>query len=211
MQVPEPQVHNPALLRPETTPHQRRGRVTAPRRCLPAEGVDEPERAVGGDVWEAPASLEAQTAFFSRLLDEIERYTEASENTQRSVLALAPAAQQQVQVELRRKAQHLRDQLEWAEKTLAPQAISDAKLERAFRPRPLIPVTPPIRWQSPARPIPAPAPVPQQPTDGHRGRRGSQAHRGGLERTAPATPGPLRRTRSQDPASSETRARAPPR
>ncbi len=74
------------------------------------------------------------------------------EATQRSIQALAPAAQQQVQVELRRKAQHLRDQLEWAEKTLAPQAISDAKLERAFWPRPLIPVTPPIRHLSPARP-----------------------------------------------------------
>jgi hypothetical protein len=60
-----------------------------------------------GDIWEAPASLEAQTAFFSRLLDEIERYTEAAEVTQRTVQALAPAAQQQVQVELRRKAQYL--------------------------------------------------------------------------------------------------------
>jgi hypothetical protein len=211
VQVPEPQVHDPALLRPETPPHQRRGRVTVPRRRLPAEGAGEPEGAVGGDVWEAPASLEAQTAFFSRLLVEIERYTEAAKITQRSVQALAPAAQQQVQVKLRRKAQHLQGQLEWAEKTLAPQAISDAKLERAFRPRPLIPVTPPIRRHSPARPPPAPAPGPQQPTDGHRGRRGSQAHRGGLERTAPATPGPLRGTRSQDPASSATRARAPPR
>ncbi len=211
VQVPEPQVHDPALLRPETPPHQRRGQITAPRRRLPAEGAEEPEGAVGGDVWEAPASLEAQTAFFSQLLDEIERYTEAAEATQRSVQALALAAHQQVQVELRRKAQHLRDQLEWAEKTLAPQAISDAKLEPAFRPRPLIPVTPPIRCLSPARPTPAPAPGPQQPTDGHRGRRGSQVHRGGLERTALATPGPLRRTRSQDPAGSTTRARAPPR
>ncbi len=31
VQVPEPQVHDPALLRPETPPHQRRGRITAPR------------------------------------------------------------------------------------------------------------------------------------------------------------------------------------
>jgi hypothetical protein len=63
VQVPEPQVHDPALLRPETPPHQRRGRITAPRRRLPAEGADKPELAVRGDVWEAPASIEAQTAF----------------------------------------------------------------------------------------------------------------------------------------------------
>jgi hypothetical protein len=31
VQVPEPQVHDPALLRPETPPHQRRGQITAPR------------------------------------------------------------------------------------------------------------------------------------------------------------------------------------
>jgi hypothetical protein len=55
---------------------------------------------VRGDVWEAPALIEAQTAFFSRLLNKIERYTEAAETTQRSVQALAPAPQQQVQVEL---------------------------------------------------------------------------------------------------------------
>ncbi len=111
VQVPEPQVHDPALLRPETPPHQRHGWITTPRRWLPAEEADKPEGAVGGDVWEAPASLEAQMAFFSRLLDEIERYTAAAETTQRSVQALAPAAQQQVQVKLWRKAQHLRDQL----------------------------------------------------------------------------------------------------
>ena len=150
----------PALLRPETPPHQRRGRITTPRRRLPAEEAGEPEGAVGGDVWEAPASLEAQTAFFSRLLDEIERYTEAAETTQRSVRALAPAVQQQVQVELRTKARKLQEQLEWAQTALAPQAISDAKLERAFQPRPLIPATPPIRRHSPARPLPAPAPTP---------------------------------------------------
>ena len=201
--VQEPQ-NDPALLGPETPPHQRRGRITTPRRRLPAEEAGEPEGAVGGDVWEAPASLEAQTAFFSRLLDEIERYTEAAETTQRSVRALAPAVQQQVQVELRTKARKLQEQLEWAQATLAPQAISDAKLERAFRPRPLIPVTPPIRRASPARPIPTPAPTPD---DGHRGRRGSQARRGRLERTTPAPPGPLRRTRSQDPAGSATRGR----
>jgi hypothetical protein len=155
--------------------------------------------------------MEAQTAFFARLLDEIVRYTAAAETTQRSVQALAPAAQQQVQVELRRKAQHLRDQLEWAEKTLAPQAISDAKLEQAFWPRPLIPVTPPIRHLSPARPAPVPAPVPHQPPDGHRSRRSSQIRSEGLERMTPATPGTLRCTRSQDPAGSTTRARALPR
>jgi hypothetical protein len=183
-----------------------------PQQRLPAEEADEPEGAVGGDVWEAPASIEAQTAFFARLFDEIERYTAAAETTQRSVQALAPAAQQQVQVELRRKAQHLRDQLEWAEKTFTPQAISDAKLERAFRPQPLIPVTPPIRRLSPARPALTPAPVPpHQPTDGHQSRRGSRVHHGGLERTMPATPGTHRRTRSQDPAGSMTRARALPR
>ncbi len=121
--VPEPQ-NDPTLLGPETPPHQRRGRITTPRRRLPAEEAGEPEGAVGGDVWEAPASLEAQTAFFSRLLDEIERYTEAAEATQRSVRALAPAAQQQVQVELRTKARKLQEQLECAQKTLAPQALA---------------------------------------------------------------------------------------
>jgi hypothetical protein len=129
VQVPEDQDHDPALLRPATLPHQCRGQITMPQRRLPAEEADEPEGAVGGDIWEAPASIKTQTAFFSWLLDEIERNTEAAEATQRSVQALAPAVQQQVQVELRKKAQHLWDQLEWAEKTLAQQAISDAKLK----------------------------------------------------------------------------------
>jgi len=48
------------------------------------------------------------------------------------ILCLALEVQQPVQAKLRRKAQHLQDQLVWAEKTLAPQAISDAKLEWAF-------------------------------------------------------------------------------
>jgi hypothetical protein len=143
VQVQEPQ-DDPALFGPETPSHQRRGRIATPRRRLPAEEEDEPEGAVGGDIWEAPASLEAQTAFFARLLDEIERYTEAAETTQRSIRALAPRAQHQVQVELRAKARRLQEQLEWAQTALAPQAISDAKLERAFRHRPLVPVTPPI-------------------------------------------------------------------
>jgi hypothetical protein len=46
VQVPEPQVHDPALLRPETLPHQRHGQITVPQRRLPAEGADEPEVVV---------------------------------------------------------------------------------------------------------------------------------------------------------------------
>jgi hypothetical protein len=131
---------------------------------LPAEVGDEPEGAVGGDIWEALASIKAQAAFFSRLLNEIERYTDASETTQRSIRDLAPALQWPVQAKLQKKAQHLQDQLAWAEKALAPQAISNAKLEQAFRARPLIPVTLPIHHLCPARPAPElPLALPQPP------------------------------------------------
>ncbi len=203
------QVHDPAVLRPMTPPHQSCGRITMPCRRLPAEeGEAGIEGAVRGDIWEAPASLEAQTTFFSRLLDEIEAYTASAEVTQRSIQGLAPEVQQPVQAELRRKAQHLQDQLVWAEKTLAPQAILDAKLERAFQPaRPLIPVTPPIRRSSPA----CPAPPPPQSSDGDRGGRSSRARHGRVERPTPATPSMPRRTRSQDPAGSTSQGRAPPR
>jgi hypothetical protein len=60
---------------------------------LPAEEEDMPEGAVRGDIWEAPASMEAQTAFFSRLLDEIETYTTSAEVTQRSIQELAAVLQ----------------------------------------------------------------------------------------------------------------------
>jgi hypothetical protein len=122
--VPANPVHDPAILRPTTPPHQCCGRITTPCLRLPAQEVKAGIKgANGGDIWEAPASLEAQTAFFSRLLNEIEAYTASAEVTQRLIRGLA---------ELQRKAQHLQDQHVWAEKALAPQAISDTKLDRAF-------------------------------------------------------------------------------
>ncbi len=49
-------------------------RVTMPRRPLPGEGEEE-EGAVGGEVWQTPASVDAQREFYTALLDEIDSYT----------------------------------------------------------------------------------------------------------------------------------------
>jgi hypothetical protein len=70
------------------------------------------------------------------LLDEIDHYTSATESTQRTLRSLASTQQQRVQAEIRKHAQELQEQLEWAEKALDPQAISEAKLERTFSPQP---------------------------------------------------------------------------
>jgi hypothetical protein len=66
-------------------------------------------------------------------LDEIDGYTRAAELTQRTVRSLGSAQQQEkIRVKIRKRAQELKEQLEWADKTLDPRAISDAKLERAI-------------------------------------------------------------------------------
>jgi hypothetical protein len=111
-------------------------RVSMPDRPLSGEGEEE-EGAVGGEVWQTPASVDAQREFYTALLDEIDSYTRAAEVTQRTVRSLGTAQQQEkIRVEIRKRAQELKEQLEWADKTLDPRAISDAKLEQAFRPAP---------------------------------------------------------------------------
>ncbi len=49
-------------------------RISTPRRPLPGEGEEE-EGAVGGEVWQTPASIDAQREFYMALLDEIDGYT----------------------------------------------------------------------------------------------------------------------------------------
>jgi len=130
-----------------------------PRRPLPGEGEEE-EGAVGGEVWQTPASIDAQREFYTALLDEIDGYTRAAELTQRTVRSLGSAQQQEkIRVEIRKRAQELQEQLEWADKTLDPRAISDAKLERAFRPAP-----PPQTRQDVHRGLRRP-PHPEEPED----------------------------------------------
>ncbi len=71
------------------------------------------------------------------LLDEIDSYTQAVEVTQTTVRSLGMAQQQEkIRVEIWKRAQELKEQLEWADKTLDQRAILDAKLEWAFRPAP---------------------------------------------------------------------------
>ncbi len=78
-----------------------------PRRPLPGEGEEE-EGAVGGEVWQTPASLNAHTA----LLDEIDSYTQAAEVTQRMVQSLGTTQQQKkIRIEIRKRAQELKEQL----------------------------------------------------------------------------------------------------
>jgi hypothetical protein len=125
----------PPVLRLTPLADQRR-RVTTPRRPLPAEGSEE-QGVVGGEVWQTPASLDAQREFYSALLDEINNYTRAAEVTQRTVRSLGTTQQQEkIKTEIRKRAQELKEQLKWANKTLDQRVISDAKLERAFRPAP---------------------------------------------------------------------------
>ncbi len=122
------------ILRP-ASPADQRKRITTPRRLLPDKGGED-EGTVGGEVWETPAVLDAQREFYTALLYEVNNYTRAAQVTQRMLRSLALAQQQRVQAEIRKCAQELQEQLERAEKALDPQAISDAKLERAFRPQP---------------------------------------------------------------------------
>ena len=125
----------PPVLRLTPQADQRR-RITTPRRPLPDEGGEE-EGAVGGEAWQTPASIDAQRDFYSALLDEVDNYTRAAENTQRTIRSLGSAQQQErIKAEIRKRAQELQEQLEWADKNLDQRAISDAKLERAFRPAP---------------------------------------------------------------------------
>jgi hypothetical protein len=110
--------------------------ITTPHRLLPEERGEEEEGAVGGEFCQTLASLDVQREFYSALLNEIEQYTDATEVNQRMLHGLASAQQQWVQTEIRKRAQELQEQLEWADKALDPQAIYDTKLEREFRPRP---------------------------------------------------------------------------
>jgi hypothetical protein len=128
--------NQPPVLRP-TSPSDQRRRVTTPRRPLPVEGGEE-EGAVGGEVWQTPASIDAQREFYTALLDEIDHYTRAAELTQQTIRSLGSAQQQErIKAEVRKRAQELQEQLEWANKTLDQLAIFNAELERAFRPAPL--------------------------------------------------------------------------
>jgi hypothetical protein len=61
--------------------------------------------------------------------------------------------QERIKAEIRKRAQELQEQLEWADKNLDQRAISDAKLERAFRPAP---APPPRDGRGPRRPPPDP-------------------------------------------------------
>jgi hypothetical protein len=89
-----------------------------PRRPLQAEGSEE-EGTVGGEVWQTLASLDAQREFYSALLDEIDNYTRAAEVTQRTVRSLGTTQQQEkIKTEIRKRAQELKEWLEWADKTL---------------------------------------------------------------------------------------------
>jgi hypothetical protein len=125
----------PPVLRLTPSTDQRQ-RVTTLCRPLPGEGEEE-EGAVGGEVWQTLASLDAQREFYTALLDKIDNYTQAAEVTQRTVRSLGTAQQQEkIRFEIWKRAQELKEQLEWADKTLDQRAISDAKLERAFRPAP---------------------------------------------------------------------------
>jgi transposase InsO family protein len=122
-----------------TPPADQRRRITTPRRPLPDEGGEE-DGAAGGEAWQTPASIDAQREFYSALLDEVDNYTRAAENTQRTLRSLGSAQQQErIKAEIRKRAQELQEQLEWADKNLDQRAISDAKLERAFRPAPAPP------------------------------------------------------------------------
>lgn len=124
----------PPILRPMSPFDQRRW-ITTPRCLLPDEGGED-EGAISGEVWETPAMLDVQRVFYTALLDEVDNYTRASEVTQRTLRSLASTQQQRVQAEIRKRTQELQEQLEWAEKALDSQAISDAKLEHAFQPLP---------------------------------------------------------------------------
>jgi hypothetical protein len=66
--------------------------------------------------------LEEQTAYYLALLDKIEIYTDEAELTQRSFPDLDPDSQQWLQAEIWHRAQELQKELDWAEKTLAPQS-----------------------------------------------------------------------------------------
>ncbi len=107
----------PPVLRLTPSADQRR-RITTPRRPLPGEGEEE-EGAVRGEVWQTPASLDAQREFYSALLYKIDSYTRAAEVTQRTVRSLGTAQQQEkIRIEIWKRAQELKEQLEWADKTL---------------------------------------------------------------------------------------------
>ena len=108
----------PPVLRLTPSADQRR-RITTPRRPLPDEGGEEGDGAVGGEAWRTPASIDAQREFYSALLDEVDNYTRAAENTQRSLRSLGSAQQQErIKAEIWKRAQELQEQLEWADKNL---------------------------------------------------------------------------------------------
>jgi len=75
------------------------------------------------------ASLKEQTAYLSNLMDEIDRYTSKAEVTQRKVRGRDPEYQRLVQIEIRKGAEELQDQLTRAERILDPIAISNARTQ----------------------------------------------------------------------------------
>ncbi len=136
--------NQPPVLRLTPQADQRR-QIMTPRRPIPDKGGEE-EGAVGREAWQTPASVDAQREFYTALLDKIDNYTRAAETTQRTMRSLGSAQQQErIKTEIRKQAQELQEQLEWADKNLDQQAISEAKLERAFRPAPPPPQPPPSR------------------------------------------------------------------
>ncbi len=92
-----------------TPPFDQWRRVSTPPRPLPGEGDE--EGAIGGEVWQTPASVDAQREFYTALLDEIDSYTRAAEVTQRTVRSLGTAQQQEkIRVEIQKRAQELKEQ-----------------------------------------------------------------------------------------------------
>jgi hypothetical protein len=85
-----------------TPPFDQWRRVSTPCRLLPGEGEEE-EGAVGGEVWQTPASVDAQREFYTALLDKIDSYTRTAEVTQRTVRSLGTAQQQEkIRIEIRK-------------------------------------------------------------------------------------------------------------
>jgi hypothetical protein len=154
------------------------------------------------------ASLKEQTAYLSNLLDEIDRYTSKAEVTQRKVRGRDPEYQRLVQIEIRKGAEELQDQLTRAERILDPIAISNARLDRTHRRRP----GGAHAASSRRPPSPRPAPLPPenvQPQDGDGNGWGFRTRSRRAGRSPPTSLTPARRTRNQDPTGQESRRGTP--
>jgi hypothetical protein len=79
----------------------------------------------------AAASLAEQSEFYSALLNEVEFFTEGSDQTLQAVQALDPESQLRVEEQIRKRGQELQDQLNWAEVTLQDEAIEFVQATQA--------------------------------------------------------------------------------